>query len=110
MSNGQIIKAVKLDLDGKEVDLTIEQAKKLQAALNEIFGEKVVKTVVHEYPYSLFPVTTPIPTYWYGEPCQWPNYGQPVIGDVLDQFTSTSGVVATFAAQSDSGTMTLKVA
>ena len=105
MEHGQIIKAVKLDLDGKEVDLTIEQAKKLRAALNELFGEKVVKEVVHQYPYQLVPLD-------YGNtwPAPWWQTTWTSDGTGNAPFSTTSGVVATFDQQNNSGTLTLKVA
>ena len=42
-----IIKELKLQLDEKEVVLTMEEAKKLKEALDELFGEKVVKEVYY---------------------------------------------------------------
>lgn len=99
-----IIKSVKLDLGGKTVDLTIEQAKNLKVALDELLGEKVVtkEVVKHEY----------IPTYpWYWReprPFWDPNitWGTE-IGD-QPALTMSSGFGAEFSA--NSGTMTLRVA
>lgn len=40
------IKKVVLDLDGKEIVLTIEQAKKLKKVLSEMFGKEIVKELI----------------------------------------------------------------
>ncbi len=42
------IKTLVLDLGSKEIELTVEQAKKLHKALEEMFGEKTV--TIKEYP------------------------------------------------------------
>lgn len=57
MSN--VIKKLVLDLGDKEITLTLEQAKKLHEALNELFSKKVVTEKHHHY--------EPIP--WY--PWRW---------------------------------------
>ena len=41
------IKKIELDLDGKTVSLTPEQAKKLKDALNDLFGEKIAPMLRH---------------------------------------------------------------
>lgn len=60
-----IIKSVTLDLGKKQVSLTMKQAKALKEALDEMFGEKVIKTVVHEHEYQNVPY---FPWRW-----NWPN-------------------------------------
>ncbi len=70
-----MIKRLVLDIDGKEISLTMEQAKKLQSALNEVFETKIVRE--KEYiptPY----VPKPVPWYpytparpWYEPPYFW---------------------------------------
>ena len=50
------IKKIVLDLNGKEVELTLEQAKSLHKLLDQMFGEKVIST------YPIFverPIYTP---------------------------------------------------
>jgi len=42
MSKKAEIKKIVLDLDGKEIELTIGQAKKLNEALGKVFDEKTV--------------------------------------------------------------------
>jgi hypothetical protein len=42
-----LIKELKLQLGKKEVALTMEQAKKLKEALDELFGKEVIKEVHH---------------------------------------------------------------
>lgn len=54
MSNDNIIKAVRLKLGRKEVELTVEEAKKLKEALDNLFGRRVIEYV----PYD------PYPWYW----------------------------------------------
>lgn len=49
MSN--IIKRIELDLNGTTIKLTLKQAKELKRALDEVFGE----TVIREYPYKTSP-------------------------------------------------------
>jgi hypothetical protein len=44
-----IIKEIKLQLGKKEVSLTVEQAKKLKEALEEMFGEKIIREEHHHY-------------------------------------------------------------
>jgi hypothetical protein len=41
-----LIKKVVLDIDGKEIELSVEQAKKLKGALDDMFG---VKEVHHDH-------------------------------------------------------------
>ena len=51
-----IIKKIELDIDGKVVRLTPEQAKKLKSALDELFGKKVEKEYVpYPQPYPVIP-------------------------------------------------------
>ena len=51
------IKKIVLDLGGKEVTLTPEQAKNLKTALDELFGKQVVKEIHHHDHYQ--------PYYWW---------------------------------------------
>jgi len=43
------IQSIKILMGKKEVELSIEEAKKLHKALAEIFAEKVVEKTVHHY-------------------------------------------------------------
>ena len=55
-----IIKKIILDLGDKEIELTVEQAKKLTTALDEMFGEKIAYTyprapiIIERYPPYTF--------------------------------------------------------
>lgn len=49
--NEKIIKKVVLQLGKKEIELSVDEAKKLHEALNELFEAKVVKEVVHHHDY-----------------------------------------------------------
>lgn len=40
------IKKIVLDLDGEEISLTPDQAKKLHGSLNELFGEKQTPIII----------------------------------------------------------------
>lgn len=67
-----VIKRMVIELDGKDVELTMDQARELQAALNELFGEKV-REIVKPMPYPVpepYPVTPFIP--WRRRP-YWPR-------------------------------------
>ncbi len=46
------IKKVVLNLGGKEISLTIEQAKKLKGSLEELFGKEIIKEVIHDHHYD----------------------------------------------------------
>lgn len=50
-----IIKKIELDIDGKRISLTPEQAKKLTKDLNELFGEKEKEYVPYPQPYPIYP-------------------------------------------------------
>lgn len=59
------IKRIVLNLGGKEVSLTIEQAKKLKEILSEMFGKDVVKEIYHHdhYPHWYWHWSAPAFTY-----------------------------------------------
>lgn len=63
------VKKIVLNISGKEVSLTVEQAKKLKGMLEEIFG-KVVEEHHHHYDrwyYPTYPIVQPQPLspyYW----------------------------------------------
>ena len=60
------IKKIVLDLGGKEVTLTPEQAKNLKTALDDLFGKEIVKEI-HHHDYQ--------PYHWYWD--HVPYYQQP---------------------------------
>lgn len=64
----EIIKKITLDIDGIEIGLTPEQAKKLHMALDELIGEK--RTVEHVHHHDNW--------YWQ-QPYRW-TYGTVGIG------------------------------
>ena len=47
------IKKMIIELNGKDVELTMEQARELKAALDELFGEKVREVRIPE-PYPVY--------------------------------------------------------
>lgn len=62
----KLIKKVVIELSGKDVELTLDQAKELQAALNELFGEKTRDIYIPKphpvpEPYPVIPWRRP---YW----------------------------------------------
>lgn len=79
------IKTLVLNLGGKKISLTIDQAKKLAAALHEMFGPKQAVQYVY-------------PSYWYKQPWVWPiTYTTPVTkpsrGDIwCDGTNSTASI------------------
>jgi hypothetical protein len=59
-----VIKKIELDLGGKVVSLTLEQAENLKSALDKLFGEKVVERHYHDNYYDWrirWPNTRPEP-------------------------------------------------
>lgn len=58
----EVIKKLVLQLGDKEVELTLDEAKKLHEALNEMFEQKVVTVERHHYGYPWR--WTP---YWYSD-------------------------------------------
>ena len=90
-----IIKELKLQLGKKEVVLTVEEAKKLKEALDELFGKEVVKEVPVPYPYPY-----PVWQWWY------PNWTFSTVDGVY-RITNTA---CTVGYDSNTNTMTLKVA
>lgn len=59
------IKKIVLQLGEKEVELTIEEAKKLKETLNELFGTQIVyqDRWYYHYPWQAIPITTTTPNY-----------------------------------------------
>jgi hypothetical protein len=80
------IKKIELDLDGKKVSLTPEQAKSLKSALNELFGKDGWKEYI---PYPVYPAR---PYYW---EWRYPDC----------YFSTTGGTAVTYC--SDSSTLKL---
>jgi hypothetical protein len=56
------IKKIELDLGGKIVSLTPQQAKNLKDALDELFGQEIVKTIREYIPYPQ-PMPDPLERY-----------------------------------------------
>ena len=59
--NKMKIKKLVIELKGKDIELSVEQAKELQAALNELFEEKVRVVKEKEYIPQPYPVPRPCP-------------------------------------------------
>jgi len=59
------IKKIELDLGGKTVTLTPEQAKNLKNALDDLFGKEVIHKTeyIHEHTYLPKPIE-PLRPYW----------------------------------------------
>ena len=71
MVDEKIIKEIKLVLNGQELSVPIDEAKRLHYALSELFG--VPATTIKEYiPYPLNPYPYyPYWPYWPWTPCVW---------------------------------------
>ena len=64
ISKFKIKKKIVLDLGGKEVTLTVEQAKKLKEILSDMFGREFVKEIIHHHDkYYDWTYNKPIITY-----------------------------------------------
>lgn len=71
------VKRLVIELSGKDVELTIGQARELHAALNELFEEKV-REVIKDRPYPVpqpYPVPDPYPVIPWRGPWVWPRRG-----------------------------------
>ncbi len=86
-----IIKKIELDLGGKIVRLTPEQAKKLKAALNELFGEKKTEYIPFE-PYR--------PWRW-----EWERWGTTYPKD--NYYMTTGGVTCSMGSDNDTLKLTI---
>jgi hypothetical protein len=88
MSN--VIKKIELDLGKKTVTLTPEQAKKLKEALDELFGEKVVREEHHHHDHHRY--------WWHWDYPHW------------TYTTTTTPMYNTWTATNTGNTLTMKVA
>ena len=82
MSNKVEIKKIVLNLGGKQIGLSMDEAKKLKALLGELFDEKV----------SWFPYPTPIiieesRPYWYSPNVTWTSGSECEVGFNRDSST-----------------------
>ena len=82
------IKELKLQLGKKEVVLTVEEARKLKKALEDIFGRDIIREVKEEHHYH-----DHYPYRWYWQQTTTPL--QPTYG----QFYCTAGGNATLSIQ-----------
>lgn len=60
MKDGVEIKSIKLNLGGREIELSIEEARKLKKALEDIFGREIIRVIEdrwHFYPQLTEPYT-----------------------------------------------------
>ena len=71
------IKKIELDLGGKTISLTPQQAKNLKDALDDLFGKEIIKVIEKEYIRDSYPLPYPLPQpypiyprrpYWEWEP------------------------------------------
>ena len=82
------IKKIELDLGGKTVNLTPEQAKNLKDALDELFGKEVIREIVHERDYTPVPYMPTEPYYRRTYPFwEWQPYR--ITCDVTGNYTDT---------------------
>jgi hypothetical protein len=84
------VKKIVLNINGKEISLSIEQAKKLKDILGELFGKEIIKEVIREINYP--------PIYVYPQPATITN---PWV------ITCGSGGTGTYSANSGSINLTL---
>jgi hypothetical protein len=91
-----VIKEIKLQLGEKEVSLTVEQAKKLKEALDEMFGKEIIKEV-HRRDWWVYPYYYP----WWTTTSYYPT-------KTFSDYQTSGGCLASFDANTNA--MTLKVA
>lgn len=73
MSKENIIKKITINIGGKDVEVTPDEAKKLHVALGELLGVTPVKEYVKEYvPYTPY---APLRPYVYPTTPTWPYAG-----------------------------------
>jgi hypothetical protein len=77
MSDKTEIKKIVIELEGKELNLTVESAKKLKELLNELFKDR--ETVY-------IPIDRYIPRPWHWD--RWTIYGSYQGGNTNQQFSS----------------------
>jgi len=86
------IKKIELDLGGKIISLTPEQAKNLKDALDELFGKEVIREIIRDRDFVPVPYIEPYrpyrlyrydwqPEYWYTSK------------DTVDGYCSDSGTL-----------------
>ena len=68
------IQSIKIIMGKKEVELSIEEAKKLKKALEEIFGEKVITKTEHIHHHDYYRWFQPYYGYTYESPKKY-DYG-----------------------------------
>lgn len=75
----KIIQSITIKLGRRTIELTTEEAQKLKAALSDLFGQSVVKEVIHEHHYPYWQWTWPQYHYHYsGTGLVTPQYGTAV--------------------------------
>lgn len=88
------IKKVVLEVEGKEITLTVEGAKKLKDLLSELFGKEIIREVRVENHYKQYPI------YW--------QYTAPSY-DKWNQVYCRAGESSTVKATFDNNTLALAV-
>lgn len=76
------IDSLKISIGKKEVELSVEEAKKLKKALEDIFGKEVVHEHHHDWWYRPYISTVPYPYSW----------GTVYCGTTIDQINCTATV------------------
>lgn len=113
------IKKIILDLgDGHEITIPIEKAKKLKAALEELFGKEVIKEIREEHHHHNN--VWPYRWYWDYQP-YWGSYsktnaiGKGLLGDARTginfpdvQFTMGDNLKASFSAENKSLSLSVR--
>lgn len=98
-----IIKRIELDLDGKRVSLTPQQARNLKVALEELFGAKEVVREEHHH-HDSYPWYAPNYPVW---PYPAPTYTWPYMADRITISDAKPLTTCVGSYNSDTGTVTL---
>jgi hypothetical protein len=97
MAEEKIIKSITLKIDDITLTIDIDKAKKLKAALEEMFGKEVIREVIVQEHQHYYP-------FWFWQ-YQQPYRNQLYYGDRVMCGGTTAGTTAVYS----SGNVTLKI-
>lgn len=91
------IDSLSIKIGGREISLTIEEAKKLKTALEDLFGKDIIKIVEHQWHYNSQPLVPYYPRWgevWCGGAGNTnPDFAQPKVYNTAIEATIDSSKV-----------------